>query len=192
MASRRHLILARHSLPEIVPGTEARTWRLGGEGRRRAALLADELNAYAPALIATSPEPKAGETAEIVAHAAGAPLREVAGLAEHDRGEAEFRQTRAEFRRDVEAFFIERDRTVFGRETAMHAYARFSRAIDQMLADSPQGNIVAVTHGRVMALFVSIRSGVDAFAFWQRLGHPCFVVLLAPDFEIVRTVDEIG
>jgi broad specificity phosphatase PhoE len=192
MSSQQHLIIARHSLPEIVPGVEARKWSLGGEGRRRAALLADELRPYAPALVATSPEPKARETAEIVAHAAGAPLTEVAGLAEHDRGEAEFRQTRAEFRRDVEAFFSLRERAVFGRETAMHAYARFSRAIDQVLASTPAGNVIAITHGRVMALFVSIRSGVDAFAFWQRLGHPCFVVLLPPDFEIVRTVDEIG
>ena len=192
MASQQHLIIARHSLPEIVPGVEARHWRLGEEGRRRATLLAGELSAYAPALVATSPEPKARETAEIVANIAGAPLREIAGLAEHDRGEAEFRQTRAEFRRDVEAFFTQREHAVFGRETAIHAYARFSRAIDQLLADAPSGNIVAVTHGRVMALFVSIRSGVDAFAFWQRLGHPCFTVLLVPDFEIVRTVDEIG
>lgn len=191
MAARQHLILARHSLPEIVPGTEARNWRLGGEGRRRAALLAEELAAYTPTLVATSPEPKARETAEIVAQTVGVPVRELAGLAEHDRGEAEFRQTRAEFRRDVEAFFAQREHAVFGRETAMHAYARFSRAIDQMLGETP-GNVVAVTHGRVMALFVSIRSGVDAYAFWQRLGHPCFVVLLAPDFQIVRTVDEIG
>ncbi len=192
MPAQQHLIIVRHSLPEIVPGVPARNWRLGGEGRRRAQLLANELRQYAPALVATSPEPKARETAEIVAHVAAAPLRELPGLAEHDRGEAEFRQTRAEFRRDVEAFFAQREQAVFGRETAMHAYARFSRAIDQALADAAPGNVVAVTHGRVMALFVSIRSGVDAFTFWQRLGNPSFVVLLLPDLEIVRTVDEIG
>ncbi len=192
MAHKGQLILVRHSLPAIVPGIEAPEWRLGEEGRRRAEVLAEELRSYAPVLIATSPEPKARETAEIIASIVGAPIRETAGLAEHDRAGAAYRESGADFRRDVEAFFTERERPVFGRETAMRAYARFSRAIDQILSDTPEGNVVGVTHGRVTALFVSVRGGIDGFTLWKRLGTPSFIVLVPPDFEVVRIVEEAG
>jgi broad specificity phosphatase PhoE len=54
-----HLILVRHSLPEMVAGVDAREWRLSDEGRERCIALAKRLAPYQPARLISSDEPKA-------------------------------------------------------------------------------------------------------------------------------------
>ena len=62
-----HLILVRHSAPEIVPQVPARAWHLSAVGRARCVPLAAALAPYQPRAIITSVEPKAVETGQIVA-----------------------------------------------------------------------------------------------------------------------------
>ena len=50
----QHLILVKHALPTIVPGTPPAQWSLADEGRASCATLATHLRRYYPAQIAAS------------------------------------------------------------------------------------------------------------------------------------------
>ena len=80
-----HLILVRHSLPEIDFVVSSHEWHLSAEGRRRCERLADALTNYDPVAIVSSEEPKAVETAEIVAARFGVRVEVEPDLHEHDR-----------------------------------------------------------------------------------------------------------
>ena len=155
----RRLVLVRHSMPEVEPGRPAHEWRLGEDGRGRVELLAGRLYDFSPDVIWSSREPKAVETAEIVAGSLGVPVQVADGLEEHHRSGAPFFPTRREFEAALERFFLEPDRVVFGSETANEALARFSRAVDGIVA-SQEADTVVVTHGTVMALYVARVAGV--------------------------------
>ena len=79
------LILIRHSLPEVTEDVPAREWKLSDDGRALAHRLAERLRQYQPEVIASSVEPKAKETAEIVASKFGIKSQVFEDLHEHDR-----------------------------------------------------------------------------------------------------------
>jgi len=85
MNSAKYLILVKHSLPEILEDIPAREWHLSEEGRERARKLAGKLMGYQTEIIISSVEPKARETAAILAKNLGLEFREVEDLHEHDR-----------------------------------------------------------------------------------------------------------
>ncbi|HET8678685.1 MAG TPA: histidine phosphatase family protein, partial [bacterium] len=59
----------------------------------KCAPLAEHLSAYHPDIIITSAEPKASETAQIVAGTLGKPFEVAEGLGEHDRSNVPFSST---------------------------------------------------------------------------------------------------
>ena len=174
------LILVRHSIPAIDPARSADQWSLSAEGRQRCAPLADRLAQHHPGVIVTSVEPKAVETARLVAE----------GLHEHDRRGVPF-ESRAAFEAAVARFFAEPARLVFGNETADGAHARFAAAVAVVLARHPGENVAVVTHGTVMTLFVARANRLEPFAFWRQLGLPALVVLSRPGFEGLHVVENV-
>ena len=84
---KKHLILVKHSLPGIVENSPAREWRLSEEGKVRAQRLAERLSQYQPGVIVSSIEPKAQETADIVARNYNLTFNIVEGLHERDRSD---------------------------------------------------------------------------------------------------------
>lgn len=178
-----YLVLVRHSLPEIDPARPARTWELSAEGRRRCAALAQQLAPYVPARLSASPEPKAAETARLAGEQLGVPATIVDGLEEHHRATSPFVGAE-QFQRTIAAFFAEPERLVFGEETADEAEARFSAALDGLLAAHPGHNHVVVAHGTVIALFVSRRAGVEPLGLWRQLGLPSLVALELPSYRV--------
>ncbi len=184
------LVLVRHSNPEIEPDQPASEWRLNEVGRRRAELLADRLRGFSPDTVWSSREPKAVETAEIVAAAFGVPVRTADGLEEHHRIGVPYFPTRDEFESAVEQLFCSPDQLVFGTETAGQALSRFTAAIDDVI-DAGQTDTVVVTHGTVMQLYAASVAGVRPMGFWRRLGMPSFVVLTLPDLHIASIVENV-
>ncbi len=180
----RSLILVRHSLPEIQKDHPAREWKLSSNGRLRARLLSERISAYPVDVVFSSVEPKAVETAQIIAAAWDAELHVVEGLQEHDRSNIPY-LTRPTFESAVQEFFNQPDTLVFGRETANQAYERFSGAISALLADYKDRDLVIVAHGTVISLFVSRLTGTSAFVFWEKLGMPSFVVI---DIDTARLI----
>ena len=178
------LILVKHAMPEIDPNIPARYWRLSAEGRQAASALADTLASYHPSVLIASPEPKARETAEIIAARLGLEMAIDSELYEHDRANVPFLSQPA-FREAVAEFFARPDELVFGNETAQQARQRFTQAVEQIIAAHPDENIVIVAHGTVISLFAGHHAGIDPLRLWQRLGLPSYIVLSLPDFHLL-------
>ena len=141
-------------------------------------------------MIWSSREPKAVETAEIVADEFSVPVEIADGLEEHHRDNVPF-LSKEVFEEAVERFFRCPDRLVLGTETAEQASNRFVAAIDKVI-DAGQADSIVVTHGTVMTLYAASLAGVQTMAFWRRLGLPSYVVLTVPDMRIESVVDGVA
>jgi broad specificity phosphatase PhoE len=172
----KYLILVKHSVPEIETDRPANTWKLSEEGQVRANWLAEQLENFAPEVILSSNEPKAKETAEILASHLGLNLQTLPGLHEHDRSNVPYLSHDA-FQSSIRDFFQNPDALVFGGETANQAYARFYRALHSILSEYRNQTIIVVTHGTVISLFVSRLTGSSDLELWSTLGLPSFVAM---------------
>jgi len=170
-----NLYLIKHSMPELVPGVPAPEWHLGSLGRARCESLAQKLSAYPLDVMVSSVEPKAIETAQIVAARLGKPHEIGVNLHEHERRNVPFMPL-AELEARVAEFFVKPNELVLGSETANEARTRFANAIECVLEKHPQKNIAVVAHGTVISLFVA-QTSVMPFEFWKRLGLPSIVML---------------
>ena len=206
----RHLVLIRHSQSAPDPGVPVHRWTLTDERRRRCQALASRLAVFSPALVASSPEPKALETATLTmghlgrdAHA----VEIVDGLREHSRETMPW-LAQEDFDAKLKEFFARPDVLVIGEETASQALLRFTRAVTKIMraaelkfgptdertglpTQAPPGDIFVFTHATVMTLFVAACTGQDAFAFWRTLGMPSFVVLTLPELIVEETVADV-
>lgn len=186
----RKLILVKHSLPAIDPAVPAREWHLSDVGRERCQALAGRLAAYGPDVIVTSLEPKAIETAQIVADVLGLPFVTAPDLHEHDRSHVGF-ETRERFEQQVAEFFLKPDQLVFGAEAADQAHRRFADAAHNLIEEHAEENLLVIAHGTVITLFVSHAAQVEPFALWKRLGLPSFVVMALPGFELLDVCEDV-
>ncbi len=171
------LLLLRHSISEPVPGLNPRAWGLSLEGRARCAPLADALAANPPHVLVASPEPKALETANLVAKRLGIGVEVDEDLREHER---EWLDTG--FEEAVARFFDEPERVVFGTESADACFGRFDAAIRRAL-DRRDDRVAFVAHGTVISVYAARRAGVDPFPLWKSLEMPALVTV-APDGEL--------
>jgi broad specificity phosphatase PhoE len=189
------LILVRHALPAIDTGMPSRTWSLTPEGHQQAQVLGRQLQAagYRPALVAASTEPKAQQTASgIVEIYGGMPIEVVADLREHERETAPFLADRERWYTLVADFFRCSNELVFGEETARQALQRFSSAVEQLVARLPEAttwdarDLLIVTHGTVLSLFLARYGHGDAFALWQDWTMPDAIVLELPNYVFLQ------
>jgi broad specificity phosphatase PhoE len=172
----KYLILVKHSVPEIVETLPAREWKLSELGRARAIRLAEVLGQYQPEVIFSSKEPKAKETAEIIAGIHQIQLHVAGDLHEHDRTNIPFLAHDA-FQASIHEFFLKPNELAFGKETADQAHARFYRSVHSILNEHPGKTVVIVTHGTVISLFVSRLTGRSDFEIWNMLGLPSFIAM---------------
>lgn len=180
-----YLILVRHAEPTIDREAPARTWTLSAHGRDRARRLAAKLERFAPDVVVSSREPKARETAEILAGSLGVDALDWPGLEENDRTSLGFLSQR-EYDDLMERFFTRPAELILGRETAHMARARFGAAVLDLLRQCPQQTVVVVAHGAVMTLFVSEYHDVEPARFWKTLEMPSYVALARPSFDLLE------
>jgi broad specificity phosphatase PhoE len=183
----KYLILVKHSVPEMRADHPANTWQLSQEGRSRAQQLVSHLMDFAPEVIVSSDEPKAKETAEILASRLQLDMKVLPDLHEHDRSNVPFLSFDT-FQTSIQEFFQKPDQLVFGRETADQAYARFYKAIHSILSEHRDKTVVVVTHGTVISLFVARLTGRSDLELWNQLGLPSFVAMeLGSNTVIVKS-----
>lgn len=190
MIRARHLILIKHAMPQVDVETQAHRWRLHPEGIAAARTLAERLvrAGYAPTRIVASLEQKATETGAIIAERLHLPFATAEDLHEHDRRATGF-LTREKFAANMRDLFARPDSVVFGSESASAALARYAAAVDGVVAEEPgDGDVVIVSHGTVMSLFVADRAQVDASELWASLGLPSYVALELPNYRIIEVV----
>jgi broad specificity phosphatase PhoE len=190
-SSRRTLILVKHAMPVVEPHTPPSSWRLSEEGRQQSLVLAERLEDYALERVITSEEPKAAETAKIVAERLGLAWSVAPGLHEHDRTDADF-GTQNEFESVARTFFENPGSLVWGSETAEQASARFTSGVRAVLEEHPEGNLALVAHGTVITLFLTHHEDFDPHGFWCSLGLPSFCALSLPDFVLQDAVFDVG
>lgn len=141
-------------------------WRLSEEGRRRCGPLAERLAGYEPRALLASTEPKARETAELVAPTLGLDVQPSDGLRETARRTVGWLAPE-ELDRGIRELFERPGEIVFGEESAAAALARFQAVVDGV----PEPAVV-VTHGTVLSLYAAARTGRDAYDLWRSLELP--------------------
>jgi broad specificity phosphatase PhoE len=194
-----YLILVKHAQPNIDPHVSPHEWGLSSAGRSRCEPLAQALSNYRPARIITSQEPKAEQTARLLAEKLRIPFEIRTGLEEHSRRTEPFGTLEA-FRNSIDELFRQPRVLVYGEETGQQAFERFAGAIWGLLEEYPDQNLVVAAHGTVISLFVAKTfaaktRALDGFELWKRLGLPSYVVLyrdnaLAP-FRIEAVVEKV-
>ena len=172
----KYLILVKHSMPEMEQDRPASAWKLSVEGQVRAQRLAEQLEDFEPEAILSSNEPKAQETAVILASQLQLDMQIVPDLHEHDRSNVPF-LSHDMFQTSIRDFFEKPDELVFGRETANQAHTRFYRAVHSILNEYKNKTVIIVTHGTVISLFVSRLTGSSDLGLWSKLGLPSFVAI---------------
>jgi broad specificity phosphatase PhoE len=170
------LILIKHSLPTIDPNKPAATWQLSPEGVERCHRLATCLTDFLPAVLVSSAEPKARATADHLAERLALTATTIDGLEEQHRMTAPFLAHGA-LSEAMRSFFASPGELVFGEETAEAAFSRFSTTIDHLLGEHADRNLLVVTHGTVMSLYLSRWARIDPYLFWEKLGLPSFAVV---------------
>ena len=179
------LVLVKHSLPEVVENVPAREWKLSVEGRARGKRLAHRLAEFHPDRIFSSIEPKAGETAGLIAEELGLSVDVFEGLHEHDRSNVGYLSS-DRFENAVQEFFTRPNELVFGNETADQAYRRFKSAVDSITKKCPDQTVVLVSHGTVISLYVSRLTGISELPLWKELGLPSFIALDVKSNTLIR------
>lgn len=181
------LLLVRHSDPAVDPAAPASSWPLSPRGRARCAPLAEALRPHAPGHIASSPEPKAVETARLLAAALGVGSSVASGLEEHHRETVPFLD---DFRARVAELFARPDERVLGEESAAQARLRFSRALDHLVASWRwPGPPCVVAHGTVLSLHLAHRLGLDPISLWDRLRCPSLLVVREDALDLQTDFD---
>jgi 2,3-bisphosphoglycerate-dependent phosphoglycerate mutase len=165
------VLLVRHSVPAIDPEIPSEEWRLSAEGRSRCEPLAAQLATYEPQTIVSSTEPKARETAALLAERLGLTVRESDDLREQARRTIGWLEL-GELEAGIRALFERRDEVVFGEESAADAVTRFSRAVAGL---GPSA--VVVSHGTVISLYAAAETGRDPYEIWRSLELPDLLVV---------------
>ena len=181
------MLLVKHAYPAIVESKPAAEWKLCERGRLAARRLADELPNGSP--FYASAEPKAVETAEIIAAARHTAVEIFDELGEQARRTVGFLSPKG-FVKGVKSTFEKPDKVVFGEESANAARRRFAAAVERVTAEQPDAVIVA--HGTVITLFVAEACNIDApFRLWQRLGLPSAIELDGRQSTVKKVIGDI-
>ena len=184
------LFLIKHARPEVDPRMPSEQWRLGAEGRAGAEQLAARLAGHRFTRLYSSAEPKAVETAQIVARSMDLSVVQMGDLGEHDRRNVPHMESR-EFISMVALMFKEPGRRVLGNETADEAYERFAAAVDGVLQSAGGADVGIATHGTVISLFAQRRAGEEPFGLWRRMGLPSFIVLETEGWRVVEVCERL-
>ena len=113
-------------------------------------------------MLVSSVEPKARATADHVAERLALTATTADGLEEQHRVTAPFLSYSA-FQRAMRRLFERPAELVFGEETAEAASTRFSMAIDRLLTEHQDRNVLVVTHGTVISLYLGRYAGIDPY-----------------------------
>jgi broad specificity phosphatase PhoE len=197
----QRLFLIKHAMPVKEPARPPREWVLGAEGRAGAARLAARLAGEGIAAVVGSAEPKARETAEVMAAALGVQMSVAEGLHEQEREGMPFFTDPAGLDALMRDFFARPGERVFGQESADEAHARYARALGRVIeshdgagpsgssgATGPKRSIAVVSHGTVMTLFIARQNRIDPMPLWRSLGLPSAAVLSLPDLRLLEVV----
>ncbi len=160
------LILIRHAMSEVRPGVASRLWGITAAAREDCVLLAHALPEGLSPAVWCSDEPKARQTAEVIALRRGLSVEVDARFGEVDRPTIWDDDYRALAARYLATGAGE------GWEPRDHVVERFSVAIAEARAAHATGTLVVVNHGLALSLYLSSVTAIDLVPFWRALSFP--------------------
>lgn len=168
------LFIVRHAQPEVDPSCPPAMWPLSPAGQQSARALAFDLGRWSPGPIVASPERKALETGNEMSAVLDLGVTTNDDLQEQGFGSVRFLADPAAFEAAVRDHYHEPLQAVLGDESSDAAARRLEDALDRILSAAPSSNgpPIVVTHGRILASFLSRLTGEDAFAIWKSLRLP--------------------
>jgi len=168
------LFIVRHAEPEVDPSFPAAMWPLSASGRQAARALAFDLARWSPGFIVTSPERKALETGNEMLAVLDLGVTSNDDLQEQGLGTVPFLADPATFEVAVHEHFHDPLQAVLGDESSAASARRLEHALAGILAAGPSSNgpLIVVTHGRILASFLSRLTGKGAVSIWQSLRLP--------------------
>ncbi|MCC6239324.1 MAG: histidine phosphatase family protein [Phycisphaerales bacterium] len=184
------LILIKHAPPEKDADTPSHQWGLSAQGQQLSRIMAGELRQHAPQIIISSLEPKALQTAQIIARELAIPVETDADLAEHERNNVPLMETR-DFISLMALLFNRPRQLVLGQETAEQAKKRITKALHRIFDQHPDQTIAVMTHGTVLALYASELIDEDPFTLWRKLALPSYLVFSRPQMELLERRDRL-
>lgn len=183
----RKLILVKHSVPILNGEVPSNEWVLSEVGKNNCKKLSKMLAKYETNYIFSSNEPKAIETAKLVAGILNKDVKIELGLHEHERTNEKLLSSEL-FISKMKEFFTKQDELIFGEETAIQAQKRFFNAVKEITNKYQEENIIIVTHGTVITLFISMFNKINSYEVWSSLELPSYVELSIPNFKIEKLV----
>ncbi|HET7579240.1 MAG TPA: histidine phosphatase family protein [Bacillales bacterium] len=183
------LVLIKHAMPDIRDDVPSQQWLLSEKGKKSSMELARHLKKYKTRRIYTSDEPKAAETGKIVANQLDLPHQSIKDVHENDRSGLKY-LPREDYEKLFKKFFTNPSHRIIGKETAKEAATRFDAAVKEIVKKAEE-DIILVTHGTVMSLFVNRYNDIDIFQLWNSLQCPSIIELSVPSFKITGIVEEI-
>lgn len=184
------LVMIKHARPLVDPARPGHQWRLSEQGRADAGRLAEALRTRGIARVYSSDEPKARETADVLAGALGVPVMVADDLHEHDRSNVPHMRS-GEFISHMELFFRRRSERVLGLESADECLHRFATAVGALETGSAGETVAVVSHGTVIALYLASLGAGKPFELWRRMGLPSYAVIDPSAAIGVQIVDKL-
>jgi broad specificity phosphatase PhoE len=163
----RAIILVRHAMPDPVPGVSPRLWSLADPAAEDCVLLAHALPEDLAPTIWSSTEKKAEQTAAIVAMRRGLATATDARFGEVDRPDEWVDDHRAR----AAAYLSGTEHP--GWEPHRLVVHRFAEAVEAAQATiHREDDLIIVTHGMAMSLYLELVARIDIVPFWQALTFP--------------------
>jgi len=199
----RILYLVRHGESDFgstrtAPGPRGEQWDppLGERGREQAAYVAARLRAMPePAVVASSPLLRARETASAYAEPAGLEVLIEDDLAEAHLGEWEGKSFEEILSTDEQMLHRVRNQEPIWRhapfvEELGPFRARVGAAVDRLVADHPDGNVLVFCHGGVINAYIAPLLGVDHEMFFVPENTSLNSILVDGEHRRVRFLND--
>ena len=161
------LFLIRHAQARNAAGTSYDEAPLSALGRKQGAAVADALAARQPEALVTSPAPRARQTADLIAAAAGVPVAEDARLREFVFGSIAdpgltLEQLRA--RRDDLLVWHPDTKLAADSENRRGFAGRVAAALEEIVARGAAAGVVVVAHAGTIDVAINWAMGVSSGA----------------------------
>lgn len=166
MSDGRAVIFVRHAMPEVTRGLARSLWSLSEAAREDCVLLAHGLPSNLAAVVLTSEEKKARDTATIIGLRRRLKVEVDPRLREVDRPEA----WDEDYRAAAERYLATGSEP--GWEPQEPAARRMGEVVAERLYGGAEGDVVVVSHGLAITLYLAAMVGVDAVSFWRQLAFP--------------------